>query len=162
MPQATDKPKSTTRTVIAALVLSAATFVGIVQFEDYSSTAYIPVPGDVPTIGFGTTAGVKLGDTITPPAALARALTDVSKFEAAIRQCVTVPLHQHEYDAFVSLAYNIGPSAFCTSTLVRLLNAGDYAGACAQISRWNKQGGRELPGLTKRRAAERAMCEGRS
>lgn len=163
MAQADDNPKpSKTRTAIAALVLSAAGLVGIVQFEGYSSTAYIPVPGDVPTIGFGTTAGVKPGDTITPRAALARALADVSKFEGALKQCVKVPLTQGEYDAFLSLAYNVGPSAFCGSTLVRLLNAGDYAGACAQISRWNKQGGRELAGLTKRREAERAKCEGRS
>lgn len=163
MPQADDKPKpSRTRTAIAALVLSAAGLVGIVQFEGYSSTAYIPVPGDVPTIGFGTTAGVKPGDTITPQAALGRALADVSRFEGALRECVKVPMTQGEYDAFVSLAYNIGPGAFCGSTLVRLLNAGDYAGACAQISRWNKQGGRVLAGLTKRREAERAKCEGRS
>lgn len=163
MAQADDKPKpSRTRTVIAALVLSAAGFVGIVQWEGYSSTTYVPVPGDVPTIGFGTTAGVKPGDTITPQAALGRALADVSRFEGALRECVKVPLTQGEYDAFVSLAYNIGPGAFCGSTLVRLLNAGDYAGACAQISRWNKQGGRVLAGLTKRREAERAKCEGRS
>lgn len=146
---------------IGALVLSAAGFFGIVSWEGYSEKAYIPVPGDVPTIGFGTTAGVKPGDKITPQEAFSRALADASKFEGALKKCVTVPLTQYEYDAFTSLAYNIGPTAFCSSTLVRLLNAGDYAGACAQISRWNKQGGRELPGLTKRRAAERAKCEGK-
>lgn len=163
MAQADDKPKpSRTRTAIAALVLSAAGLVGIVQFEGYSSQAIIPVPGDVPTIGFGTTAGVKPGDTITPPAALARALTDVSKFEGALKQCVKVPLSQGEYDAFVSLAYNIGPGAFCGSTLVRLLNQGEYLAACAEISRWNKFHGQPLPGLTRRREAERAKCEGRS
>lgn len=163
MPQADDKPKpSKTRVAIAALALSAAGLVGIVQFEGYSSTVYVPVPGDVPTIGFGSTAGVKPGDTITPQAALGRAMADVSKFEGALRQCVKVPLSQGEYDAFLSLAYNIGGGAFCGSTLVHLLNAGDYAGACAQISRWNKQAGRELAGLTKRREAERAKCEGRA
>lgn len=154
--------RATSRNLIAALALSAAGLVGIVGFENYTSQAIIPVTGDVPTVGFGTTGGVKLGDTTTPPKALARALSDISKFESALRQCVTVPLTQGEYDAFVSLAYNIGPGAFCGSTLVRLLNAGDYAGACAQISRWNRQGGRVLPGLVKRREAERAKCEGRS
>ena len=148
------------RNIIAALALSAAGLVGIVSWESYTDRAVIPVKGDVPTIGFGTTEGVKLGDKITPPVALARALADASKFEGAIRQCVTVPLHQREYDAFVSLAYNIGPTAFCGSTLVRKLNAGDYAGACAEISRWNRQGGRVLQGLVNRRAAERAQCEG--
>lgn len=163
MADQTDNPKpSRTRQAIAGLVLSAATFVSIAQFETYRGVAYIPVPGDVPTIGFGTTEGVKLGDKITPEAALARALSDVSKFEGALKACVKVPLSQGEYDAYLSLAYNIGGGAFCGSTLVRLLNAGDYAAACAQISRWNKQGGRELPGLTKRREAERAKCEGRA
>lgn len=151
---------STNRIVIAALSLSAVGLVGLALDEGYRGTAYIPVPGDVPTIGFGTTAGVKMGDTITPPMALKRALADVSAFEGAIKRCVMVPLHQWEYDAYTSLAYNIGPGAFCGSTLVRKLNAGDYAGACAEISRWNRAGGVVLRGLVNRRAKERATCEG--
>lgn len=149
------------RSVLAALALSAAGLVGIVNHEGYTDRAVIPVPGDVPTIGFGTTDGVKMGDRTTPPAALARALRDVSKFEGALKECVRVELTQYEYDAYVSLAYNIGADAFCGSTLVKKLNARDYAGACAEISRWNKMGGKELLGLTRRRAEERAMCEGR-
>jgi lysozyme len=149
------------RTVIAALTLSAAGFVGLLNYEGYTDRAVIPVPGDVPTIGFGTTEGVKMGDTITPPKAVARALTDVNKFEGAMKQCIKVPLHQYEYDAYLQLEYNIGARAFCSSTLVAKLNKGDYAGACAEISRWNKMGGRELPGLTNRRERERALCEGR-
>lgn len=149
------------RVGIAALVLSAAGLVGIVGYEGYTDTAIIPIPGDVPTVGFGTTEGVKLGDTTTPSAALMRALRDASKYEGALKRCVEVPLHQYEYDAYVSLAYNIGTGAFCGSTLVRKLNAGDYAGACAEISRWNKSGGRVVQGLVNRRAQERAQCEGR-
>lgn len=152
---------NTPRVLIAALALSAAGFVGIAQHEGYTDRAVIPVPGDVPTIGFGTTAGVKLGDSTTPPRALARALVDVNKFESGVKQCVHVPMYQYEYDQYVSLAYNIGSANFCGSTLVRKLNAGDYAGACAEISRWTKQGGRELQGLVNRRAEERAKCEGR-
>ena len=151
-----------TRQIAAALTLSASALVGIALHEGYRDTAYIPVPGDVPTIGFGTTEGVKMGDRITPLKALARALSDVQKFEGALKQCVRVPLHQHEYDAFVSLAYNIGSGAFCGSTLVRKLNAGDYAGACAEIDRWTYAGGKRLPGLVKRREEERARCEGRA
>ena len=151
-----------TRQIAAALTLSASALVGIALHEGYRDTAYIPVPGDVPTIGFGTTEGVKMGDRITPPKALARALTDVQKFEGALKQCVRVPLHQYEYDAFVSLAYNIGSGAFCGSTLVRKLNAGDYARACAEIDRWAYAGGKRLPGLVKRRAEERARCEGKA
>lgn len=148
------------RTIIAALSLSAAGLVGIALHEGYSDNAIIPIPGDVPTIGFGTTEGVRLGDTITPPKALERALKDAGKFEGAMKRCVTVPLHQHEYDAYVSLAYNIGETAFCNSTLVRKLNAGDYEGACNEILRWNRAGGREVRGLTIRRQREHGKCLG--
>lgn len=148
------------RTGTAALVLSAAAFVGLLAHEGYRDRAYIPVPGDVPTIGFGTTEGVKMGDTITAPQAVARALADASKFEGAVKQCVKVPLHQREYDAFVSLSYNIGAQAFCSSTLVRLLNEGRYDEACAQILRWDKFKGQPLAGLTKRRQQEFKTCTG--
>lgn len=154
-------PAISDRIKLAALALSAAGLVGIVSYEGYSDRAIIPIPGDVPTIGFGTTAGVRMGETTTPPAALARALRELNEFEGVLKQCVKVPLHQYEYDAYVSLEYNIGPHAFCTSTLVRKLNAGDYAGACAEISRWNKAGGRVVKGLVIRRAAERQKCEGK-
>ena len=151
-----------TRQIAAALTLSASALVGIAPHEGYRDTAYIPVAGDVPTIGFGTTEGVKMGDRITPPKTLARALTDVQKFEGALKKCVHVPLHQYEYDAFVSLAYNIGSGAFCGSTLVRKLNAGDYTEACAEVDRWVYAGGKRLPGLVKRRAEERTRCEGQN
>lgn len=144
------------RILVAALALSAAGFVGITLNEGYTDKAVIPIPGDVPTIGFGATGGVKLGDKTTPPKALERALTDVSKYEGSVKKCVHVPLHQYEYDAYIDFAYNIGPTKFCSSTLVKKLNAGDYAGACAEISKWVKQ-----PQLVPRRARERAQCEGR-
>ena len=148
------------RTAIAVLTLSAAAFGGLVAYEGWCGKACIPVPGDVPTIGFGTTDGVKMGDSITPPQAVARALRDVSQYEGALKQCVKVPLHQHEYDAFVSLAYNIGPGAFCGSTLVKRLNAGDYPEACRQILRWDKFKGVPLRGLTVRRQQEYERCKG--
>jgi lysozyme len=148
------------RIVIGAMTLSASALVGIAVHEGYRGEAYTPVKGDVPTIGFGTTAGVKPGDRIEPVQALVRKLQDVQRFEGALRQCVRVPLHQHEYDAFLSLAYNIGPGAFCGSTLVRRLNAGDYAGACAEILRWDRFRGEPLRGLTLRRQAENRQCLG--
>jgi lysozyme len=150
------------RVAAAALTLSAAAFVGLAVHEGYSDSAIIPVPGDVPTIGFGTTGGVKLGDKTTPTQALARALSDVQRFEGALKTCVKVPLHQHEYDAYLSLAYNIGPTAFCNSTLVRLLNEGRYAEACNQILRWDKFQGEPLRGLTIRRQQEHRKCLGDS
>lgn len=158
-----------TRTGLAGLSLSAAALVGIVMHEGYTDKAVIPVKGDVPTLGFGTTGGVKLGDTTTPPKALSRALTDVQQFEGAIKQCVTVPLYQHEYDAFVSFSYNVGSGAFCKSTLVRKLNTGDYPGACAELLRWTRFQGKDCAapentrlcgGLVKRRQAEYRQCIG--
>lgn len=157
------------RNTLAALTLSAAALVGLVMQEGYTDRAVIPVKGDVPTIGFGTTGGVKMGDTTTPPKALARALTDVQKFEGALKQCVTVPLHQHEYDAFVGFSYNVGSAAFCRSGIVKKLNAGDYPGACREILRWTYFQGRNCAspenarlcgGLAKRRQEEFRQCMG--
>jgi lysozyme len=149
------------RRAIATLSLSAAALVGLAVSENYTATAVQPVPGDAWTLGFGTTgADVKPGDTTTPPKALARMLTDVQRYEGALHRCVTVSLHQHEYDAYLSLAYNIGPTAFCTSTLVRKLNAQDYAGACGEILRWDRFKGRPLRGLTIRRQREYQQCVG--
>lgn len=148
------------RVQLTSLTLSAAALVGLVVHEGYKETAYIPVPGDVPTIGFGTTEGVKLGDKTTPTKALVRALQDVQKFEGAIKLCVKVPLHQYEYNAYVSLSYNIGSVAFCNSTLVKHLNKKEYEEACKQILRWDKFKGQPLPGLTMRRQQEYKQCIG--
>lgn len=157
------------RTTIAALSLSAAALVGIALNEGYTDRAVIPVPGDIPTIGFGTTEDVKMGDRTTPPKALARALTDIQKYEGAIKRCVKVPLHQHEYDAFVDFAYNVGTGAFCRSILVKKLNTEDYAGACDEFLRWRYYKGQDcsLPenkrlcgGLWTRRNTERNTCLG--
>ena len=157
------------RILAAALSLSAAGFAGIVLQEGYTDKAVIPIEGDKITIGFGTTEGVKMGDKITPPQAIGRAIRDINKFEGALKRCVTVPLHQHEYDVFVSTAYNIGPSAFCKSGIVRKLNAMDYDGACAEILRWRFFQGKDcaIPsnkcsGLYSRRKIESEQCRGAS
>lgn len=148
------------RSSIAALVTSATVLVGIAVHEGYRDEAYTPVPGDVPTIGFGTTEGVKPGQKTTPERALIALLKDAEEKKGAIQKCVKVPLYQHELDAYVSLSYNIGSAAFCASTLVKKLNKEDYAGACAEIKRWDKFKGKPLAGLTKRRAEEYRLCVG--
>ncbi len=145
---------------VATISLSATALVALLLHEGYRENAYTPVAGDVPTIGFGTTSGVKLGDRTTPEKALNVALKDIQKFEGALKECVTVPLEQHEYDAYISLSYNIGSNAFCKSTLVRKLNAGDYEGACKEILRWDQFNGKPLAGLTKRRQEEHKKCLG--
>jgi lysozyme len=152
------------RLLASALALSASGLVGIALWEGYSDKAYDDGVG-VATIGFGTTTRadgtpVEMGDTITPPKALDRMIADISRYEGAVKQCVTVPLYQHEYDAFVSFSYNVGTHAFCTSRLVRKLNAGDYAGACEELLLWVYAGGKRLQGLVNRREAERKQCLG--
>lgn len=148
------------RLAVAALSLSAAGLVGIANYEGFSEKAYIPVAGDVPTIGFGSTEGVKMGDTITVPKAIERLYRDTEKAESAIGRCVKVPLSQYEFDAFTSFAFNVGSEAFCSSTLVKKLNASDYAGACAELKRWVYVDGRRVQGLVNRREAEYRLCMG--
>jgi lysozyme len=87
-------------------------------------------------------------------------LKNLDKYGNGIKACINVPLYQYELDAFVSLAYNIGINAFCNSTLVKKLNAGDYAGACEQIMIWDKFKGKPLKGLTNRRSEEYKTCRG--
>ena len=147
------------RLATKVLALSASALVSIAAFEGYEGKAYQDIVG-IWTIGFGSTGGVKQGQSIDPVSALQRKLTDVQKFEGAVKQCVKVPLHQYEYDAYLSLAYNIGPGAFCNSTLVRKLNQQDYSGACKEILRWDKAGGQPVAGLTRRRQAEYQQCIG--
>ena len=146
------------RVQTSSLVLSAAALVGLALSEGYTDRAVQPLPGDKWTYGFGTTEGVKAGDTIAPPKALERKLRDVQKFEGAIKQCVTAPLTQNEYDAYTQLTYNIGSGAFCSSTLVRKLNSFDYAGACQEILRWDRFNGQPKKGLADRRHREYQTC----
>jgi lysozyme len=165
------KPSVTeTRSALAALALAASTLVGIALHEGYKDQAYIPVAGDVPTIGFGTTNGVRLGDRTTPERSLVRLLGEVEDiYVAGIKSCVTAPLYPHEFEAFVTLAYNIGVPTFCRKAkpgnppnLIDLINNQQYAEACARIEAFRYGPGRKvLPGLVKRRAEERATCEGK-
>lgn len=161
------------RLAVGSISLSAAALVGLSLNEGYTDTAIQPLPGDKWTNGFGSTTNaqgqpLRPGDRTTPPAALAQKLRDVQAFEGALRQCVTVPLYQHEFDAYVRFSYNVGSRAFCNSTMVRKLNAGEYTAACAEFDRWTMFQGRDCKdpasrcsGLVTRRAEERAMCEGR-
>ncbi|MES2662271.1 MAG: lysozyme [Pseudomonadota bacterium] len=156
------EPRSKLRISIASLAISASAFLGLIIHEGYSDKAYIPIPGDVPTLGFGTTHGVQMGQRIDPVNAVSRALNDVSTFEGSIKSCVKVPLAQHEYDSLVSFTYNVGSTAFCNSTLVKKLNTQDYEGACLEMLRWTKSKGKQIPGLIIRRQKEFKQCMGLS
>jgi lysozyme len=159
------------RSTIAVMVLAASTLVGIAAHESYRDEAYIPVPGDVPTIGFGHTAGVHMGDKTTPVRSLQVLLDEIdSVYAQGVRKCVTAPLYPYEFGAYVSLAYNIGLGNFCRSAkpgnppnLIDLINTEQYAAACERIEAFKYGPGRKvLPGLVKRRAEERKVCEGRA
>ena len=148
------------RVALASLALSGAALVGIATHEGFVGHTYIDAVG-IPTIGFGTTKDVKPNQTITPERALVKLLQDANEMEKQLKWCIgDVPLHQHEWDAIVSWTYNVGTGAACKSTLVKKLKAGDYKGACNELSRWTYAGGKQLPGLVKRREHERQMCLG--
>jgi len=134
------------RTQIAALSLSAAALVGLAVHEGYTDKAVIPTQGDRPTVGFGSTfkeggAPVKMGDTTNPVQALQRSLAHIQKDEAGVKNCVTAPLFQHEYDTMVDFAYQYGTQALCKSSIVRLANAGDYTGSCNAYLRFRYAAG---------------------
>lgn len=147
------------RSLVATLAITALSLVGIAGHEAFKPAAYKD-PVGIPTLGYGETKGVKMGDTTTPERALVQLLTSIGEHAEGIKQCILVPLFQHEFDAYLSLAYNIGVGAFCNSTLVKLLHQGQYVEACKQILRWDKAGGRTLRGLTTRRQAEYQQCMG--
>lgn len=130
---------------------------GLVKtFEGCKLSAYL-CPANIPTIGYGRTRGVKLGQTITQAQADAWLVEEYDEFEAGVRKLVKVPLTANQLGALTSFAYNLGLGNLKSSTLLKLLNARDYDGAAAQFARWNKAAGRVLAGLTKRRAAEVAL-----
>ena len=131
----------------------------IKQFEGYSSKSYPdPATGGAPwTIGYGTTKGVKPGMVITAEQAEKMLRDDVAKFESGVSSLITAPTTQGQFDAMVSLAYNIGLGNFGKSTLLKKHNARCYTCAADQFRVWNRANGKVMNGLTKRRAAEREV-----
>jgi len=128
----------------------------IKNFVGLRLTAY-QCSAHVWTIGYGHTAGVKPGDTITEGQAEQFLRDDLDQFEAAVYRLVNVTLSQHQFDALVSFTFNLGEGNLKNSTLLKKLNAGDYSGAAEEFPRWNRADGRVVEGLTRRRLAERDM-----
>lgn len=134
------------------------------HFESCKLKAY-PDPGSKNgepwTIGWGHTGPeVKPGLVWTQAQADAAFLEDLRSFERDVGSLVKVPLTQGQFDALVSFAYNVGLASLNKSTLLSLLNVGDYAGAALQFHRWNKNDGQVMRGLTRRRAAEEGLFNG--
>ncbi len=165
------------RTPAILLFVSALTLGGIASHEGFRSRAYDDGVG-VQTVGFGSTLhpdgrAVQAGDTVTRQRAALMLAQDADALWRRAARCIAdVPLAQGEAAAYQSLVYNIGPTAFCRSTLVKYLKRANefaptdaarerhYALACKEILRWNRAGGRVLPGLVKRREAEYRQCVG--
>ena len=125
----------------------------IKHFEGCELYAY-NCPAGVWTIGYGHTKGVEPGMQITEQDAEDMLKEELIEYESYINDLVTVGLNQNQFDAMVSWVYNLGAGNLKASTLLKVLNAGDYAGVPEQMLRWNKAGGKVLEGLTRRRQAE--------
>jgi lysozyme len=123
-------------------------------FEQCRLVAYKPTPNDVWTCGWGSTEGVTEETVWTQEEADERFARDLAVYERCVEDHVTVEITQDQFDALVSLCFNIGCKAFRNSTLLRRLNEGDYFTAARHFTDWNKQKGKELAGLTRRREAE--------
>lgn len=133
--------------------MSESGLVMLKRFEGIRLNAYDDSTG-VWTIGYGHTQGVKPGMVITKQKADELLAVDIRPCEATINHLVKVPITQNQFDALVSLAFNIGVTAIRNSTLIRKLNLGNFAGVADEFVRWNKAKGRVLEGLTKRRVDE--------
>ena len=131
----------------------------IKHFEGCELEAY-KCPAGVWTIGYGHIKGVSEGMSITQEQAEQMLLDELKEYENYINELVVVDLSQNQFDALVSWVYNLGPANLKSSTLLKVLNSGDYAGVPEQIERWNKAGGKVLEGLIRRRLAESSLfCE---
>ena len=132
----------------------------IKKFEGLELEAYKCAAG-VWTIGYGHTKDVQEGDVWSESHADHMLEVELEEFEGYINNNVTVALSQNQFDALVSWVYNLGPANLKASTMLKVLNSGDYEGVPAQIKRWNKAGGKVLKGLIRRREAEALLFVGR-
>ncbi|AXP07713.1 putative endolysin [Sinorhizobium phage phiM6] len=139
--------------------IGAAAIALIGVWEGVRTTAYRDIVG-IPTVCFGETRGVKMGDKYTLAECKEMLGDAVIEFEQGIRKCLKSPdkIPDEVYVTSLSLSYNIGQSAFCKSTVARRLNEGNFRAACNAISLFNKAGGKVSKGLINRRAEEKKIC----
>lgn len=140
--------------VIAGVAASGLALVA--AYEGYRPQAYVDPVGIV-TVCYGHTATARLGQAFTKAQCDALLRQDLQVAERAVQRSVKVAMSQGQYDALVSFTFNTGEGNLARSTLLRTLNRGDYCGAAREFPKWNRAGGRVLPGLTKRRLAEQAL-----
>ncbi|WCE04443.1 lysozyme [Pseudoxanthomonas sp. JBR18] len=143
--------------ITAAVLAAAALFVQ--PWEGREFKPYRDAVGVLTACDGHTGPDIQAGKTYTAAECDVWLMSDIGRAYSQVRLCISVPLNQNQAVAFTSAAYNLGPSVVCGSTLQRKANAGDLAGACAQLDRWVYAKGQKLRGLVRRRAAERALCE---
>ncbi|MBJ8436259.1 lysozyme [Acinetobacter lactucae] len=158
---ATDNGTAEIGFAVDEMILSLKGINQICNFEGLRLKAYDDGTG-IWSIGYGTTrypngSSVQKSDTCTLEQAKAYMQHDLKIFERAVNSAVKVPLKQTQFDALVSLTYNIGVGAFKKSTLLKKLNSGDYKGAANQFDVWVNAGGKRLAGLVRRRAVEKQL-----
>jgi len=139
----------------AALVLAGAGTVS--YYEGVSNKAYID-PVGIWTICYGETKGVSKGDYKTDEECLDSLAEELTEHHKKMVMYIKTPISEKEEAAYLSFTYNVGVGAFSKSTLLKKLNSGDRVGACNQLLRWDKAGGKKLKGLTLRRQSENKLC----
>jgi lysozyme len=152
--------RSRLRQTGVGITVAGSLAIGLIGgFEGLRTHAYRDVIG-VPTICFGETRGVAMGDVATVEQCKTMLGDALVEFEGGMRKCLTAPdrVPDKPYVAFLSLSYNIGVGAFCRSSVARFANAGNIRAACDAIAVFNRAGGRVVAGLTRRRQEERALC----
>lgn len=131
----------------------------IKSFEGCKLQAYYDVVG-ILTIGYGHTGQDVIKDLVIDQSQADTLLAkDLIKFEQGVSKVLTVSVNENQFSAMVAFAYNVGLSAFKGSTLLKKVNAKDFAGAAKEFLRWNKAGGKVINGLTRRREAEKQLFE---
>ena len=131
----------------------------IKKFEGCELEAYQCSAG-VWTIGYGHTKEVQKGDVWSQSHAEHMLEVELHEYESYINEYVTVALSQNQFDALVSWVYNLGPANLKVSTMLKVLNKGQYEEVPAQMKRWNKASGKVLEGLIRRREAEACLFKG--
>jgi len=159
MPPKIQRPPTSKLRRNATIATVAVALVG--GFEGLRTAAYID-PVGIPTICFGETRGVEMGDTATVAQCNAMLIGSLDEFSRAIDKCLPPSVPDASYAAFLSAAYNIGPDAFCGSSMARHARSGSLQAACDALLLWDRvtvAGAKvRLPGLTRRRAEERQLC----
>lgn len=153
-------PNKRSLAAIIGAVAAAGSIALVPKWEGTELKTYKDL-GGVLTYCTGATENAMWGKTYTVEQCKEQLDRDLARHAEGMMACIKVPLTDGQKIAFTSATYNLGIAAFCGSSMARRANAGDVAGSCAALSMWNKVGGKEVLGLTRRRADERAICEGR-